>query len=496
MKKRIVFIIALAVVALYCSVDLIMMAKRGRWYITGDEPREWARQDYDRIFRDPLVPLPTIATAPAKESVEIDVSNSNSVTFKWPTPENDMDLIQFGERVQADPETAVAVLPNGQKVSFLGFDYWKPTSLEKGDTYQRMSWRDPVTLRLMEDPQARGLSSTLNLDHGTPYLCVAFRCEDAESRPVLWQGMQTRYARMLTHFNGSTRIFKKGDIKHYNLKMIDTQNQNAPVDLCVSLSFGPTESVVVSPTVVSDASPARFPSGAADISLLFSSKVDYLGYHGDGHIGKFHWSSSRKTHSLFIFRNRPAMSWPITDARTWRTDSQDPDTWDEVKNYGRLASFCVETRLEDLREIEVRRYPGLAHCVFRLAGISDLPENLFATKCGPVRFKTDSDLIAAIERATGTEIQLANTFDSLTFPMEFESVTPAQLLDLIEAKTGTKYYLDRKNHRITWQKPPTLLKRFKQWLAKCGIGDQPMRLNPPLRTGRDLTIGGIPTLII
>jgi len=301
-------------------------------------------------------------------------------------------------------------------------------------------------------------------------LVLAFRCEDTESRPVQWRFTDTRNARTLTRLGFSQSGFEDGGTNCYGTEL--DLNHNIPVDLCVSLGFGEAESVFLSPAVHDAANPARFPSGAAEISVLFSTNGCLSSSSWGGVRQEYAWSLAPPDsfqQSLFFLRVWPEALVPLIEARTWRSQSENAGGWTACANNGRLFAFEAPVRMEDLQKVEARRFPNLAHCVFHLAGLPDLPEakNLFATDCGPVRFRQGGDLRNAIAVATGTDFEADYArMDSMEFPIEFQSVTPAQLLDLIEAKTGTAYYLDRKNHRITHRKPPGVLHRIKQWLGK------------------------------
>lgn len=475
MKKGAVIFGSLLVLifAALAIVVTVAISKAPSRFVSPSDEREWARAEFDRLFITSTGSLPLLPSDPP--AVRKMTEKKNKVEFVFDSISRDKrELTRFGNRIDTPPGDTAAILPDGNTLRFLGVATYFPEKLHERflNGNVELVWHNPATLEPLDDSTARerNLESTSRLDLSERAIVLAFDLSEPDL-PHRWQSINTRNSDTLCRVHSSSSSQTRENVRYCALEL-NLYHQSA-MDLLISISHGKPETQTVDFASLPLNKPVFFDSGNVQLSVPFrsdgnqnSSSHSHGGPSGKRDTIGFGWTKSSSYRKSFAIID----CWPPAQGSQfeWRTTSGDKNNDYWRGNFGNdgVSSIDFITKLAETGPSEIRHFPDVTHVAFHLDAIPGLPKlkNLFEVNSGPIRFKYGSDARNFLESATQTRVTWhGKVWPDSSLPIEFENITPAELIAKAETLNGIQLHVDSDAQKIEEWKPKPLLERLSDW---------------------------------
>ncbi len=470
MKKRVIIFFGIIVV-IFAAIAIVAAfagARPTSMIASPDVIREWARDEYDKLFTGPLDTFPTLKSHPIS-SFSLDTSKPESVKIEWRDTDDDRSLYQFGTRVDGGVGGREVKLPDGQIITLVAVGTYFPGDPMVSKYQAEMTWYDPATLEPIEEPAGLGLPPKMDVDADDRKLIAVFSTSKPAT-PVRWHFLQAKDGRNLAPIHNSSRFQVVDNMQVYMLDL-NIYHQTS-VDLLLSISYGEPELKVVDLRKNDLSTPVMFAGGNAQLAVFFLQDGDQnsagWGGSGDNKHHEFRWKPARaksREKSFAVIGIWPSVH---SNQMEWRMKDhpKGEQRWRSVYANDGFEELSFPTDLSGVNEIEIRYFPHVAHSIFRLAGIPRAPEvtNLFTHQTGPITFEYQSQPGQFISKSSQTTgLNLYNVWPQSSFPLKFDNTSPAALLKEAELLSGKQFYLNPDT--LKFEDPPApWTERFKEWL--------------------------------
>lgn len=451
-------------------VGFILIQLQQPYFSPPDEPRDWARQDFEQAFApSPAGPLPdllmstpgTFTTTRKPDEITLDlaeepasVQTSEYHEIFLPDESGEVTL-PGGNRLRLE---AIALVQNADvewryKTSVKGIRQGDPDPQELD-----VEWLDPATL----DPLPKETTADWpkrRIRKQNPSLLLLHVSNSGE-KPLRWFAADVYDDRTLMKISTSSQFHSHTQHGQFGIEQL-TWHQ-APLRIAINFAFGEAEHQELA--LKQDAE-IRFGDDAL-VRVIESNNRPITGSSWGGKQASFNFGTPRDRHKV---RSAVLHIWPphqhtLLDLKA--TNAAGKTTAQSIWNSSGFSEMEFFREFAEIESVRVRRFPRLGRAVFELPKVPGLPkvDNLFDVPIPRVTLQYGGDFRDVIGKSAGVRWEVhTSDIPKSALPMTIENTTPAEMVKEFERVTRSRAYYDSGNRTITGKPPAGKLDRLRDW---------------------------------